>query len=335
MKTTEVRIAALASGEGSVRESKSCCFAGRTHVVTAALLLLCFRGCSQHRDVEDTAPSPGHDREKMLMGAAPEILNPAGTTIETRILPPPGYRRPRSSSKSFEYYLRRLPLKPHGAEVLLHNGEAKPNGGVYAAVVDLPIGTRDLHQCADAVMRLRAEYLWQQKRYDEIRFNFTNGFRVDYRQWRRGRRITVKGNETHWTRAGDPSNTLRDFRDYLEIVFTYAGSLSLSRELEPVEVEDMKTGDVFIRGGLPGHAIIVVDMAVHTGTQSKVFLVAQSYMPAQEIHVLENPYPQSRGISPWYPLEFGDTLNTPEWVFSRDELKRFEQERNRSHEASE
>jgi hypothetical protein len=58
-------------------------------------------------------------------------------------------------------------------------------------------------------------------------------------------------------------------------------------------------------------------------------------MPAQEIHVLEDPQPESRGISPWYPLEFGNTLITPEWVFSRDELKRFEQERNRSHEISE
>jgi hypothetical protein len=50
----------------------------------------------------------------------------------------------------------------------------------------MEIGNKDLHQCADAVMRLRAEYLWNEERYDKIHFNFTNGFRVDYTKWIEG-----------------------------------------------------------------------------------------------------------------------------------------------------
>ena len=46
------------------------------------------------------------------------------------------------------------------------------------------------------------------------------------------------------------------------------------------ELSEMQIGDVFIRGGSPGHCVIVVDMAVHQETGEKLFMLAQSYMPA-------------------------------------------------------
>jgi hypothetical protein len=111
----------------------------------------------------------------------------------------------------------------------------------------------------------------------------------------------------------------------LRNVFTYAGSQSLSRELAAVkEPAQMAIGDVFIRGGSPGHAVLVVDMAEKPATGEKVFLLAQSYMPAQDIHVLKNP--RGAPLSPWYPVRFGDTLRTPEWEFKSTELKRFKRE---------
>jgi len=77
---------------------------------------------------------------------------------------------------------------------------------------------------------------------------------------------------------------------------------------------------VFIRGGFPGHAEIVLDVAVAPDGR-KVFLLAQSYMPAQEIHVLENP--AAADGSPWYPAPFTGNLVTPEWVFAASELRRW------------
>ncbi|HOP99614.1 MAG TPA: DUF4846 domain-containing protein [Acetivibrio clariflavus] len=50
-------------------------------------------------------------------------------------------------------------------------------------------------------------------------------------------------------------------------------------------------------------------------------MIAQSYMPAQDIHVLKNF--NGTEISPWYSLNFGDVLNTPEWTFYKDQLMRF------------
>jgi hypothetical protein len=97
--------------------------------------------------------------------------------------------------------------------------------------------------------------------------------------------------------------------------------VSLSKEMKPVMIEDMEIGDVFIQGGSPGHCVIVVDMAMHAQTGEKLFLLAQSYMPAQDIHILKNP--QDPQISPWYSIKFGDTLITPEWTFKRTDLKRF------------
>jgi len=222
---------------------------------------------------------------------------------------------------SFAEYLRLLPLKAENEAVTYYNGQQKPNRGVYAAVVDLPIGKRDLHQCADAVMRLRAEYLWRKGDFERIHFNFTNGFRVDYAEWMQGKRVAVEGNKTWWVQRTSPSNTYQDFWKYMEIVFSYAGTASLEKELKSVTVEDMKIGDVFIQGGFPGHAVIVVDMVEHPQTQEKRFLLAQSYMPAQELQILQNP--QNNELSPWYEAGFGGTLQTPEWSFKATDLKRF------------
>ena len=126
------------------------------------------------------------------------LIDTSGMTVQTRFNPPEGFERITAEESSFASYLRNLPLKKAGALVKYYDGGLKSNYGVYEAVIDLPIGTRNLHQCADAVMRLKAEYLWTTGQYDQIHFNFTNGFRVDYSEWMKGKRMVVKGNKTYW-----------------------------------------------------------------------------------------------------------------------------------------
>ncbi len=244
-------------------------------------------------------------------------INDEGTTLEKRFNTPPEFTRNPVDKHSFAYYLRNLPLKPAGTKVRYYNGDIKEQP-VYDAVVDMEISDKDLQQCADAVMRLRGEYLFAEKRYDKISFTLTNGFKVDYSEWMKGNRIVVNGNKTTWKKSAEPSNTYKDFRNYMEFIFMYAGTLSLSRSLKIKSIKDISIGDVFIYGGSPGHAVIVVDVAENK-TGEKVFMLAQSYMPAQETQILKNMNDEK--ISPWYSANPQGTLQTPQWDFGVGQLK--------------
>ena len=92
--------------------------------------------------------------------------------------------------------------------------------------------------------------------------------------------------------------------------------------LTSISLSQMKIGDVFIKGGSPGHALIIVDMAINPKTNKKLFMIAQSYMPAQDIHILINK--NNTTISPWYELDEKATeIETAEWTFEGNQLKRF------------
>lgn len=246
--------------------------------------------------------------------------NILGNVVKKRFLIPQRYSRVEVESNSFGEYLRNLKLKPAGSLVKYFDGSTKSNYDVYEAVVDMTIGNKDLHQCADAVMRLRAEYLWENKRYNQIHFNFTNGHKVEYKEWMNGKKMNIKGNKTWWTQKTEPSNTYNDFWKYMELIFTYAGTASLEKELKSISLNEAKIGDVLIQGGYPGHAVIIIDKAFNDTTGESIYLLAQSYMPAQEIQILKNP--TNSLLSPWYKFEEGE-IYTPEWTFKSDNLRRF------------
>ncbi|MBU8933649.1 MAG: DUF4846 domain-containing protein [candidate division Zixibacteria bacterium] len=246
-------------------------------------------------------------------------------TIASEILTPPGFVRVTVDDSSFAEWLRYLPLKKAGTPVFLHNGQRKGNQEAHFAVIDIDPGTRNLQQCADAVMRLRAEYLYSRGDYEVIHFKFTSGDEASFRRWITGYRPIVNGNNVTWEKRAQPDSSYQCFREYLEIVFTYAGSYSLSQELKSRRQPGaIQIGDLFIKGGFPGHAVIVIDMAYDSLLGEKLFLLAQSYMPAQDIHILKNP--NDANLSSWYKLPSGPTLVTPEWVFKVDELKCFDSE---------
>lgn len=222
-------------------------------------------------------------------------------TLTERIAPPPGFERTPMPAQSWATWLRGLPLKQEGAKVRLYTGKLKWRQDAHAAVIDIDVGKRDLQQCADAIMRLRAEWLFSNGRKRDIGFNYTDGKRRSFA--RRGK------------------TDYAAFRKYMTLVFAYAGTYSLERELRPVPLSDMQIGDVFIKGGFPGHAVLVADVAENQKTGEKRFLLIQSYMPAQEMHVLKNP--NAPDDQPWYPASFDGELITPEWTFPEGSLRRW------------
>ena len=245
------------------------------------------------------------------------------TSILQQVPVPAGYQRIEVSNNSFGHWLRQLPLHPQGTPVLLYNGMTKPyQDGAYR-VLNIDIGKRDLQQCADAIMRLRAEYLYQQKAYEAIHFNYTSGHTIRFSDWSRGKRPRVKGNNvTFSTPNGTTDTSYPQFKRYLTNVYNYAGTASLSKELPKKAIASIEPGDVFIQGGFPGHAILVMDVAQHPTTGERLFLLAQSYMPAQSIHLLNNP--NNRALSPWYSNDLVSLLETPEWTFNKQDLCSFE-----------
>ncbi len=240
-------------------------------------------------------------------------------SINSKVKVPLGFERVVVEKGSFAEWLRFLPISEN-KEVLLYNGKKKAYQKGNYAIIDIDVGTKDLQQCADAVMRLRGEYLFSKKDYDNIKFNFTSGDTIPFKKWAEGYRVKIEKNKVSWVKSKESDYSYKNFKKYLEIIFNYAGSFSLNKELKQVkDLNNIEAGNVFIQGGFPGHAIIVLDVAKNKEGK-KIFLVAQSYMPAQNIHILKNF--NDDDLSPWYSVDF-DELITPEWTFDKTDLKRF------------
>jgi hypothetical protein len=206
---------------------------------------------------------------------------------------PDGYERLQLQENSFGYFLRQQSLKTDKT-VYLYNGKPKYNQTAQYAVLNISVGNKDLQQCADAVMRLRAEYLKQQQR--SICFADNAGKKYCWEQYKH-----------------------RGWQGYLETVFGMCGTISLEKELKSKDWMNLSVGDVLIKGGSPGHAVIVIDVARHKISGKLIFLLAQSYMPAQDIHVLHNL--NDKKLSPWYREPSTDEVATPEWTFYATQLR--------------
>lgn len=244
---------------------------------------------------------------------------PPGATLAERFLPPPGFERVAVAPGSFAAWLRGLPMQDADARVHLYTGADKPRQDVHAGVIAIDTGDRDLQQCADAVMRLRAEWLYASNRSKEIAFTVSGGGRVPFSRWAGGERPSPSGKSWKAKAARDAS--YGSFRKYLDFIFAYAGTLTLEKELLPVgDTATIEPGDVFIKGGAPGHAVLVADVARNATTGAARFLLVQSYMPAQDMHVLRNP--ANPDGSPWYSAPQTD-LVTPEWTFAKGTLRRW------------
>jgi len=238
----------------------------------------------------DTGATPGSDTN---------YTSPINPYKKINAIPlPAGFERIKADQGSFTGYLRNIGLKAQ-TTVYLFNGQPKHNQEAQYVLLDISTGNKDLQQCADAVMRLRAEYLFNRKQFDQI--------------------IFYDNHHTAYTFSAP--FTREHFDKYLNRVFGMCGSASLSKQLKPVnKFSDIQPGDVIIRGGFPGHAVIVMDVAINDSGKT-IYLLAQSYMPAQDIHVLKNPV--NAELTPWYEVNDDSTIRTPEYTFTQNELMRW------------
>jgi hypothetical protein len=213
------------------------------------------------------------------------------------IKPPAGFEITDIPKNHFGQWIQQLPLRKNNT-VYLYDGSVKKNQSSHFAVLDVSYNRHPLQQCADAIMRLRAEYIFETKSQENICF---------YHQ--------------HNTYFTCPSTCTRpQLESFLNNVFSWCGSYNLQAQLKPVtHIQDIQTGDVFVRGGSPGHAMLVAGVAKNSRGQ-KVFLLLQSFMPAQDIHIVINPH--NAKLSPWYSVDDYYVV-TPGWNFTAADLRRW------------
>ncbi len=240
--------------------------------------------------------------------------------LDAAFAPPEGFSRVAAVDTSYAAWLRGLPVRTDRRHVLSYAGArlSAPSAGV----VLLDVGNRNLQQCADSVIRLHAEYQWHRGNADALGYHFTSGDLSTWKAWRRGERFKVKGAKVSRVRGGGSKSDHKAFRDYLDHVFRYAGTRSLGRDSDEIDGALM-AGDFFVEGGGPGHAVMLLDVAVHKDGR-RVALVGQGYLPAQEFHVLQAPGPHTLdGV--WFLLpDKGGVLDTPSWrPFPRSSARRF------------
>lgn len=133
---------------------------------------------------------------------------------------PAGYTRVEGSYAEF---MRRLPLKKRGSRVQLFTGGDVGYQFLSTGVIDLPM-LSNWEQCADMTMRVRAEYLFSQGRYADIRFRDVNGNMLNY----------------------TGGNSRKALETFLKKAYGVCSTLSVSRETKPRRLSEVQPGDVLV-----------------------------------------------------------------------------------------
>lgn len=279
------------------------------HIITVVIILILVTACSGEDYQEKTTHIMAEEDER--------IIYDEGETLSERINTPKGYERADAADGSLKHFLRNYKMKDDGELVLLYNGRKKGNQNAHAAVFELPIENENLQQCADSVMRVYAEYYWSRGEYDKIKFYLTDGFLCEYSKWRDGYRVKFDGG-TRWVKNASYDASYECFLKYMRIVFSYAGTASMQNyEAETISLSEADVGDVILKGGSPGHVVMIVDVCENTNGE-KAYLLAQGYMPAQEFHVIKNPLHEN---DPWYyEKEMTFPLKTAEYTFNDETM---------------
>lgn len=223
---------------------------------------------------------------------------------------PKGFTRVPEASGSFGAWLRDLPLRAVGTPVRSYAGGVLREGddARISAVAELDVGTADLQQCADSVIRLHAEWRWSRGDASKIGYHFLSGDLAAWTRYASGDRPVADGAKVVWKRSAKPSESRATFRRYLDVVFNYASTISLAQHTAHVERGELAPGDFFILPGGPGHAVLVLDVATSADGR-KIALLGQGYMPAQDFQVL---HPLEGATGAWFTLD-GDAVDTPFW----------------------
>lgn len=268
-------------------------------IITGITAILIFTGCTKEKLSDRLLPEP--DKNEHVISENALQINKDKNTIRERFSPPEGYEWIDEKPGSFGHFIENFKLKPYGSQILRYDGTPISTQHLHEAVFDIDTGNKDLQQCADAAIRIRAEYLYKAKKFDEIKFHFTSGDLLSWNDYKNGTRAFVNGNSVSFRKTAAFDDSYNSFRNYLDLIFNYAGTISLNKETKPVmRNSDLKTGDILITPGSPGHIVFISGVCKNKKGE-RLFLLSEGFTPAQSIHVLSNPF--NPYFTPWYDLD--------------------------------
>lgn len=251
----------------------------------------------------------------------PKLIDKKGSTVRTRARVPEGFERAVYVKGSFQDFIQNYPLKSYGSKVINYDGSEYFYQLGHFGVLDVSVPKNGLQQCADALIRLRSEYLWQKNLQSKIGFEFTSGHYCSWKKYAEGYRPKVKGNKVSFHKTAREDTSKSNFYRYLNLIYMYSGTLSLYNELPKVtSSKNLQVGDMLVYPGTPGHIVIIVD-EVRNELGEKRFILAQGNTPAQSVHMLKNP--NNSKMNPWYELELGTYIEVPGYYFSNAKFIRF------------
>ena len=236
---------------------------------------------------------------------------------------PAGYTRVPAVKDSYAWWLRHLPALAAGTPVKDYTGTTLLSATVISvAVIDLDVGTQDLQQCMDTIIRLRGEYHWYRDSADSVKFRYAGGLYYGFFDWRQGLRPEKVGGRIQLVARATAAGGRKSFEKYLRFMYAMTGTAHNTQEL-PVTAATLAPGDFFIEPSPSprqlGHALIVLDVA-RDARGGLSAIIAQGYTPARDLHLLKSP-----DGSAWFTLDPAGANSFPTWgnPFSWTQVMRF------------
>ncbi len=190
---------------------------------------------------------------------------------------PSGFQRIDTKEGSFSRYLRNLNLKEDG-KVYSYRKKDLSHWYDSLGVIDKPLlFSDDLEQCADFSMRLWADYHKDSGKLKDLYLFHYDG------------------------RKNKFTESQKTYVQFLRTAFASSNSHSLKQGGKKITKENLTSGDLFVQnenGGI-GHVSIILDES--TNGKERLYLIAFSFMPAQEMHIEKAP--SDRGKNGWFTYE--------------------------------
>ena len=193
---------------------------------------------------------------------------------------------------------------------------------ITVSVIDLDVGSQDLQQCMDTIIRLRGEWHWWKGTADAVKFRYAGGLYFGFADWRAGLRPEKVGGRTRLEPKAAAASGRKSFEKYLRFMFAMTGTAHNNTE-QPVSAATLAPGDFFIEpspsAAVLGHALIVLDVARDAKGVLRA-VIAQGYTPARDLHVLKAP-----DGSAWFTLDPAQPVTFPSWgnPFEWNQVMRF------------